>query len=406
MKERKRKNINNGVMKHNNMYAVLDIIREKGKISRRDIAKEVGVTSSSVTNIVNDLISREYVIEVGTEKSGGGRRPIILQLNPDSGYVIGIELKVTSICCVIVNVLSEIVIQKITVPCFDNGPDDVIQQIVDLINSLISSSRIEYKRILGIGVVSAGPFNWKEGVMLNPPNFKGWEYVPIRSAVMQATGIKTFFEKDSSSAAIAEYWFGCAKEIPNVFVINVYEVGLGGGILINGEIYRAFKDGAGDIGHMTVEVSGEPCSCGNIGCLETVSTGVSLLKRMKNELRNSARSSNTYCTDNIDKIGLHEFVEMINSADKLCLDVLSWGARYLGMAISNIVNLFSPEIIVLGGTFINKCPIYAEMAIEYVRRNQYPSYAEDIKISTTKLGEMQGALGGVATVFTSFFKGH
>ena len=394
-----RKNINSGVMKHNNMIAILDIIREKGKISRKDIAREVGLTASSVTNIVNDLIAKKYVIETGVEKSVEGRKPIILQLNSDAAYIVGVELKVRHIYCVMVNISSHIVAQNIAVPCLEKGPDAVIEQIVNLLNDLIERSGIERGKILGIGVVSAGPFNWKEGVMLSPPNFKGWECVPIRNYIMEAMGIQTFFEKDSLSSAMAEYWFGCAREIPNIFVINVYEVGLGGGILINGEIYRAFEDGAGDVGHITVEMDGELCSCGNTGCLETVSTGFSLLKRMKTELRKHSR-------DFAEQIGMDEFVEMANSGDSLCVEVLRRGAKYLGMAISNIVNLFSPEIIVLGGTFIHSCPVYAEFAIQYARRARYPPYAQHIKMVTTELGEMQGALGGVATVFADFFKGH
>jgi len=397
-------NINSKTMQKINLKFVLDNIRQREPISRKELAEVVGLTSSSITNIVNRLIGEGYLVENGSGKSMGGRKPIMLELNSKARYAIGVELNVTDIICVITDFKANRIIKKECGTLIHEGKDRVIQRIIDLINQTIEESGIPREKIMGIGLVSAGPYDHEKGIMVNPPNFPGWYNVPIKDLVQNATNIPTYFEKETVGAALGEYWFGCAENVKSLFMINVYNIGIGGGVIIDGQVYHGFCDGAGDLGHMVIDIDGPACSCGNYGCLETIASGMAIVRNVKSEIKRGEHSLLTSFTDDIDNIDESMVINAFNEGDSLCKRMIEKGARYLGIAISNLINVYSPEMVVIGGEFAGKCPYYIKVATEYARKRTYPLYNKDVKILKSTFGNEQGAIGGVGMVFQEFFK--
>lgn len=396
-------NINSEKMKKINLKVVLDTIRQKEPISRKDLADLVGLTSSSITNIVNRLIAENYLLETGSGESNGGRRPIMLELNAKVKYAIGIELSASKIMCLITDFKSNpVAVQERETPITE-GLDQVIQKIVALVRETASAAGIAKEQIIGIGLVSAGPYNHEEGMMINPPNFPGWHNVPIKDLVQKGIGIQTWFEKDSVGAAIGECWFGNATTVKSLFVIDVDYIGIGGGIVIDNQVYHGFCDGAGDLGHMVIDLEGPLCTCGNYGCLEAVASGWAILNTVKSEMKRGEKSLLGDLTK-AEQITLESVIQAFERGDALCKRVIEKSARYLGIAISNIINLYSPEMIIIGGRLSNACPSYVTVATEYARKRTYPLYNKNVRILPSSLGEQQCAWGGVGLVFQEFYK--
>lgn len=397
-------NINSDKMKKINLKFVLDSIRQREPISRKELAEVVGLTSSSITNIVNRLIGEGYLVETGTGESLGGRRPIMLELDSDARYAIGVELNASDIICLITNFKAKTIIKKECESFIHEGKEKVINRMVGLVNRTIEEAHIPKDKIMGIGLVSAGPYDHEKGIMVNPPNFPGWHNVPIKDIMQDSVGIPTYFEKETVGAALGEFWFGGAADVKSLFVINVYNIGIGGGVIIEGQVYHGFKDGAGDLGHMVIDPEGPLCTCGNYGCLESVASGMAIVKSVKSEIKRGESSILTTYVDDVDDIDINLVVRGANEKDNLCERVIEKSARYMGIAMSNIINIYSPEMMVIGGQFADVCPLYAGVAIENAKKRTYPLYNKDVRIVRSTLGNEQGAIGGIGIVFQEFYK--
>lgn len=398
----KAKNINNEAMKNANLSYVLDSIRKKDTISRKDIAALCGLTSSSITNIVDKLIKDGYIKETGTGKSLGGRKPILIQINPKARFIIGVELNVSNIICIVTDFMGNKLLKKICKTNLEEGKEKVISRLIKIINDSIRESKISKSKILGIGLVSAGPYDHVKGVMINPPNFIGWSNVPIKKILEDGVGIETYFEKESVAAAIGEYWLGQGASAKSLMAINVYNIGIGGGLVINGEIYHGFMDGAGDLGHMAIDINGPTCTCGEKGCLEAIASGKAIIDEVKSRIYKGEYSKIQDYVDNIENIDINYIAKAIEAEDILCKNVIEKCANYFGIALSNIINLISPEMIVVGGEVVDKCNLYFHKAVGYIRKKNYPGYNKNIKIMLSKFGDERGVLGGIGIVLNKF----
>ena len=397
-------NLNNEVMKTLNATTVLRIIQEHEPISRKELADLTGLTSSSITNIVNRLIKKKYLEEVGLGDSSGGRKPILLQLNPDAMYIIGIELNVDSIVGIITNFRAKKV-KMITIPTNQKeGEESVLRRMVKVINQLISSTGIPKEKIFGIGVAAPGPYDHTKGVLLSPPNFPGWINVNIRDFIQEAVELPVYLEKETVAAALAEYMFGGAKGVKNLFVINSMVIGLGGGAIIDGKIFHGFSDGASDVGHMIIDIEGPKCTCGSYGCLEALASGLYMRNMAVSEVKRGANSILTDIHDDIEEICVEDIVCYFNKGDKLCKYIIEKTARHLGIGIANIISMYSPEMIVIGGYLTTLCPEYVEKAVEFARSKQYPNFNKDIMIVPTTFGNEMAVIGAVSVVFNNFYK--
>jgi len=397
-------NINKDKMKQSNIQYVLHTIRRNEPISRKELSDLVNMTPSSITNIVNRLLKENFLIESGSGKSLAGRKPILLELNSTARYAIGVELNTENIICIITNFKAEKIVKKECETVVTDSKEDVLNRLVNLIKSAIMEANIIKEEIMGVGLVSAGPYNHTKGLMINPPNFPGWFNVPIRDIVQNSIGIPTYFEKETVGAAIGEFWFGEASSARSLFAINIYNVGIGGGVIIDGKVYHGFKDGAGDIGHMVVDIEGPACSCGNYGCLEAIASGMAIVRDVKSEIKRGENSLLLESVDNIDDIDLDMIIKASKKGDLLVNRVIEKCARYMGIAMANLINVYSPQMIVLGGKIIKDCPGYMQIAIEYAKKRKYPLYNKDVVIIPSTFGEEQGAMGGVGLVFQEFFK--
>ena len=389
--------INSLKMKEINTQIVLNAIRHAGQISRKDLAPLVGLTPATITNLVNKCIDQGAIIEAGSGESLGGRRPTILELNPRLGYVVGVELNVGRAICILSDFKAVLVDKTIADVDIGQGPDTVVKQICGMINSIIIKNSIDKNKVCGIGFVSAGPYDHQKGIMINPPNFHGWHNVPVKEMIERQTGITTYFERETPAAALAEDWYDRQKKHKRIFAANVYEVGLGGGLVVDGQIFRGFRDGGLEIGHMTVDIDGHPCSCGNNGCLEVLADGEAAIRYVKQMLDGGEQSA----VQNSGTVMLKDVVTHAAAGDKVCIKAIEKCAFYLGTALSSLITVLSPDVIYLGGQFMDSSRLYFEMTVKKMSERTYPLHAREIEVKRSTFGPESGAMGGTAVVFQS-----
>ncbi len=398
------RNINSARMKQNNKMLVLDTIRACKSISRKDLAKKIGLTSASITNIVNSFIQDGYLLETGIEESLGGRRAILLSLNPKIFYFVGVELSAKRINCVLADFQANILAETHTDINAAAGPDIIIGQMVGEIEGIIEKSGIDKASIKGIGLSTPGPCDLEKGEVVNPPNLIGWSHVPIKKIIEERTGLPVEFEKETAAAALCEYWFGSARNSKGLLLCGIYELGVGSSILIDGKVFHGFGHGAGEIGHMMVDMNGPQCGCGNFGCLEALADGRALVNAVKRKLKTEYYLCAQYEIQDIDNITLSEVLKRADRGEKLFLDEVLKCARYIGIALSNIIVTISPDTIVLTGDIPDKSEIFVEEVKKYICSRHYPLENSKINVYKSELKWNIDALGGVAMLFEGIFK--
>ena len=397
------RNINNEIMKENNSKLVMDVIRCRKNISRTELAKRIGMTQASVTNIVNDLIQKGFLIETGEAESNGGRRPILLDINPTVGYVVGINLKATEMCCVVTDFSANILVCEYENVDIERGVEAILSKVIDLANRCIKESGVSRDKILGVGLVSAGPYDYESGVMINPPNFKGWNNVRIKEIVSKSLNLPVSFEKETPAASLAEYWFGDASRARSLFLISIFDVGIGGSLVLDGHVYHGFKGGAAEIGHMTIDPAGKQCACGNFGCLETMADGRATTEHYRRALKLDHLEMQKLGVEDLSKVNLNFLLQKAEEGDELCIRELERSANYIGIALQNVIQMYSPDTIVMAGEFVDNSELLSERIIRTVKGRHYFSHMPEIKIYKSKLGSTIFPLGGVALVLQKYF---
>lgn len=343
---------NSESMKKLNRSAVLYVIQQYGEISKADIAEKTHLTVASIANIISEFLRADLIYKGGYGNSSGGRKPILYRLKSSNNYVIGIDISVTKIRAAIVNLGGQ-VIDQVILDKQANEKSPIIDRIFSTVDNLLGTTIVDKRKIYAIGISSPGPIAYETGSVISSPNITGLNHVPIRNMIKERYNLMTLLEKDANAAALGEQWFGSAKGIENVIYV-LADQGIGGGIIFQGRIYRGFLNGAGEIGHGTIDVSGPRCNCGNYGCLEALASGIAIVRRIKEELLRGQESvlKEIYEDDN-SNLTLEHVLQAGSKGDELAIRILDESIGYLGIGIANVINLFNLEEIIIGGSVIH-----------------------------------------------------
>ncbi|HEX9728321.1 MAG TPA: ROK family protein [Gemmatimonadales bacterium] len=288
------------------------------------------------------------------------------------------------------------------------GPDAVVDRIVHLIHRSLDATRTQLRTdtldVAGVGIGSPGPLDTETGVVILTPNL-GWRNFPLRDRVTAAVGLPATLDNDANCATFGEWWRGAARGANHVVGITI-GTGVGGGLVRDGAIYHGASDVAGEIGHMTVDMTGRQCKCGNYGCLEAYASGPAIAARAAEELLAGARTSlGEYVAGDLSKLTAQVVYEAASDGDELALDVVKDTAKFLGVGIANVVNLLNPEIVVVaGGVTLAGDRLFQPLRAEVKRRAFRPA-VDACRIVPGELPGMAGVYGAVA-VFKQVTWGH
>src|SRR2546428_1796956 len=225
------------------------------------------------------------------------------------------------------------------------GADAVISRIVKLAKASMAESG---KKVEGVGIGSPGPLNTKTGIVLLTPNL-GWTNMPLRDRIGEGGGMPATLDNDANCAIFGEWWRGAARGASHVVGLTI-GTGIGGGIVLAGRVYRGKSDIAGEIGHMTIDLNGRRCKCGNYGCLEAYASGPAIAARAIEGIEAGAESSlPRYVNGDLARITAQIVYEAAHDGDGYALEVVHDTAKFLGAGVANVVNIFNPEVVVICG---------------------------------------------------------
>ena len=307
--------------------------------------------------------------------------------------VLAMDLGGTKIIAAIVSDKGEMVAREYYFTLAEGGPQPVIDRLLSAIGQLLGSVNLDSSQLHSISLAVAGAIDMEKGLVTLSPNLPGWHDIPLRDMVKDRYQVDTFLLNDASAAVLGEHHFGVGKGVNNLILLTL-GTGIGGGIIINGELYWGRCGSAGEIGHMTIDVNGPGCSCGNIGCIEMLASGTAIAQEAIRRISQGERSSLTEVVKGeVGNITAREVSLAARSGDSLALEVISKAATYLGVAMVNLVNIFNPEMIIIGGGMTPMGDLLLDTARQVVGERAFPLSAKAVRIVTAQLGEDAGVLG-------------
>lgn len=320
----------------------------------------------------------------------------------DARYIVGVDLGGTSINVGVVSYDgSRILAMRSSPTGADKGPKHVVDRILVMIREAMSDAAkeadIREEGFLGIGVGSPGPLDRATGTVIETPNL-GWRNFPLRDLVANAIGLPAELDNDANAATLGEWWVGAARGVDNVVGVTL-GTGIGGGIVLNGQVFHGVSDVAGEIGHMSIDSTGRLCKCGNYGCLEAYASGPAIAARATEGLLTGEQSLLPSMVDgDISRITAETVYEGIVAGDTYAKEVMRDTAKFLGSGIANLINLLNPEIVVLFGGVTRAGDHLLEPLRHEVRRRAFRRAFESCRIVTSELGNQAGVIGA-ACVF-------
>ncbi len=333
------------LLKNINLGIALDLIREKGPVSRASIARITGMSRSTCSLIVDQLIASGLVVESGKDASTGGRKPILVRINHEAGMVIGVKIMRERVVAAIVDLKGEAVATAQEEVDEREGVGSYLQILKRIVRTLINEETTrDGKKLLGIGVGMSGLVDFDAGVSLDS-SITNWKNIPLREMLVREFSLPVYLENDVNAFAIGEKWLGIGRTMDNFLCVTIGR-GVGIGIIINGSVYRGSHHGAGEFGHTKVsDAPGAPvCSCGRRGCVEAYASSPAICAFVGEALRSGKKSILTGGSVTIEGI-----LDAARASDSLALAAFERAGRYLGYGLANLINLFDPEAIIISG---------------------------------------------------------
>jgi glucokinase-like ROK family protein len=382
-----------------NLSTVLRYLHEGAPLSRAGLASLTGLNRTTVSSLVEELLDRGLVREIGLDASAGGRPATLLELNSQAGGIVGVELGVDFVAVALSNLAGQILLRRFEEADPAEGQDAVIAQTLRLVDEVIAARQPADCRLLGIGLATPGTVNIQDGVLVFSPNLQ-WRMVPFGQIFHEHTGLPVIVDNDANAAAVGEHLFGVARQIDD-FVLIFAGVGIGGGLFLRGELYRGASGYAGELGHTNFMVEGyrPPCRCGNRGCWETFINQYSAVERMRARLevgRNSLVSR--LVAERKAPLSMPLIVEAADAGDLEAQEALGETGYLIGLGVANLVNIFNPELVVLGGPATVAGKYFLPAIEQAVRKTALPEIGQQAQVLVSAFGPDTSLIGAAALV--------
>ena len=317
-------------------------------------------------------------------------------------YIVGVDLGGTNIVAGAMPLDgSREIAMRTALTLADGGADSVVDRIAAMIEEVIaqtmSETGAERTDFLGVGIGSPGPLDREKGIVIITPNL-GWTNFPLRDEVSKRVKLDATLDNDANCATLGEFWCGAAVGGRNVIGMTL-GTGIGGGLILDGKLYHGSSDSAGEIGHTTIDSTGRRCKCGNYGCLEAYASGPAIAERAREALRGDETDSvlQTMVDGDLKRITAQTVYEASKRGDAVAREVVRETARLLGAGVSNLINLFNPDVVVLAGGVTQAGDALFEPLRAEVRRRAFKPAVEACRIVPGLLPLSAGVVGAIAT---------
>lgn len=383
-------------MKSLNRSIILNKIRTDSPISRAQIAKDTKLTPPTVSSNVKALIEQGIVVESELGVSQGGRKPTMLLINNDGFFVVGVDVGPQMINCVLTDLAGNIIVRTSNELHMSITNIEFLDILKNCIGMVLSNSSIQLDKVIGIGVAMHGVVEVDTGVSLFAPNL-GLTNIPIKEELERVFDLEVKVENDARVMALGESWFGDHGKVDQMLAVNLGR-GVGAGIVLDGKLFHGAQDIAGEIGHMTIDIHGELCECGNRGCLQTLTTGSAISKLAKQALS----VDNQYEGD-LSLLTAEKVYELACSGNEVCIAVLKNTGNTIGIGLTNLIHIINPSKIVLGGGVMKSSQFLVPAIDAAIEQRALTPMAKQTKVAVSKLGDDATIIGAIALILVGFF---
>ncbi|AME05151.1 ROK family protein [Bacillus siamensis] len=366
-----------------NQKLLLKEILKNSPISRAKLSEMTGLNKSTVSSQVNTLMKEHLVFEIGQGQSSGGRRPVMLVFNKKAGYSVGIDVGVDYINGILTDLEGTIVLdQHHHLEC--NSPEITKDILIEMIHHFIANMPQSPYGLIGIGICVPGLIDKNQKIVFTPNS--NWRDIDLKSFIKEKFNVPVFIENEANAGAYGEKVFGAAKNHDNMIYASI-GTGIGIGVIINNDLYRGVGGFSGEMGHMTIDFNGPKCSCGNRGCWELYASEKALLKSLQTKEK---------------KVSNQDIIDHAHLNDVETLRALQNFGFYLGIGLTNILNTFNPQAIILRNSIIESHPMVLNSIRSEVSSRVYSQLGNSYELLPSVLGKNASALGMSSIVIDHF----
>ncbi len=379
---------------------ILKELYQNGRRSIPELSKIIHMSTPTITRAIDELIVTEFLTEEGIGNSSGGRRPNLYGLNPPAKFVLGVDISRHHIRLGIFNFSNQPVGE---IKVIDEGLEvstDFMKSLKGAVNDFIRNSGIDKTKLMGIGIALPGLIDLHTGISYSylqdekpaTINFENFFDYPV------------FVENDTKVMALGEQAFGLAQGKQNVLCLNIGS-GIGLGMILNGKLYKGNSGFSGEFGHIQVDPNGQLCYCGKIGCLETMASGTTLVRRARKEIGDGATTIiRTMIGGDLSKISIDIILSAAQRGDQFAIGLLANIGEHLGRGIAILIHLFNPELIIIGGELTRAENYIVDPIQQNLNKYTIAKIRRDAQIVTSSLGQNAGLMGTVAMVMNKVFQ--
>jgi N-acetylglucosamine repressor len=387
---------NRDLIKAMNRNLVLNTIRTQGPLSRTQLTEVTGLSVGAVSQITNDLLASDWILAVGEGDYTGGRRQMMLRLNPTKGHVIGLKLTESQVFCALTDLETK-VMKYIEQPLnCEHTPEAISDVIGDVVKRAIFEADVARSQILGVGIGLAGIVDNQLGIVRYSPFFH-WRNIPLAKLVGDRLSLPVYVENDVNTLTITEQLFGPGRTVENFAVVTVGR-GVGMGMVLNHRLYQGGAGGTGEIGHITLDPNGPQCDCGKRGCLESLAADPAVISYVEQQLATGVDSIM------VSPLELSDIIQAADEDDQLARHALARSGRYLGMGLSVVVNMLTPTLIIVSGEGIVAGDYRLQSMFEALSEHSFGNLLENIEIVIEPTNDQSWARGAAGFVVGKLFE--
>lgn len=390
--------LENTTQKNQELKKLYLLIHRYGPIRRVDLIEKTEIKKTTLTRMIDELLKSKFIKENGYGISSVGRPPILYDVESDCNYIIGVHISRMKTNIVLVDLRFKQIDQESFVMTSIHTPEFVIRKLESIIHGFMEKYHFDEKKLLGIGLAIIGPLNQEEGMLLSPNSLlmANWENVRIVEMLQDKFPVKILLEKSPNAAAIAEY-HAAGFMHKNILYCISGGWGMDCGVVMDGRILQDHYAGENGYGHMIIDMDGNECSCGKRGCIVAYTSFKGILTELKKE---NALLDNMN-EELFQKASFNEMMEYFLQGDKITEEVILRSSRYLGTGLSNLVNLFNPDLVIVNGPFIYEFEEYYNQVIQYTTQNVQKE--KEIIYGQGILKGNAAAVGVAILLFDSYF---
>jgi predicted NBD/HSP70 family sugar kinase len=354
-----------------------------------ELAKEIDMSVPTTTKIINEMCSNGAVYECGKLETNGGRHPNLYGLHPEAAYFIGVDVKQFMVNIAIIDFKGEMIDLNMGVPFELKNTPEALNKLITIIQDFIDRQAIDKSKILNVALNISGRVNSESGYSYSIFYF---EERPLADILCERLGYRVTLDNDTRAMTYGEYIAGCVTNEKDIIFVNI-SWGLAIGIIIDGKVYKGKSGFSGEFGHVKSFNNEIMCHCGKKGCLETEVSGSAMYRRLLEMVKNGASSLLSKKILRNELITLNDIVQAVNKEDVLCIDLVEDIGRKLGEQLAGIINIFNPEMVIIGGTLSLTGDYIMQPIITAIKKYSLNLVNKDSVVTRSKLKDKTGIIG-------------